>query len=224
MDKIKYGFKMLGDSLEIEMENFPSGISITALEFGKALAKRKMEGYSPDPEEEIDVISGIKNERTTGETIKFIYKKGDYTSGLILLGVLAEKLLKEKIIVQPYEIGGIYYGDKNEAYIRVAIQKMVMTKDALGSSLEIFLPESVNMNSFKPVFSEMAFKYIPEIEAIQFGLGISVTKKANSNIPLSPKRVEVSLAPSRDNKIPALACVYDIVLKSIAMLTIINLI
>lgn len=223
LNKINFDFKKLNDGIEINMYNFPKNIPVTAFDFGKSLAKRTMEGYSPNPDEEIDVTSGIENEKTTGETITFKYFKGDKLSGIILLGVLAEKLLNKKVTSTPYEVGGIFYGDKNEAYIRVAIQKMVMTQDALGSSLELFLPDDVDMSKFKPLFSTLAFELVPEVEAIQFGLGCAISKKASSNLTKVPKRVEISLAPHLDKKIPALSMVYDIVFNSIASLVLINI-
>ncbi|WP_432205183.1 hypothetical protein ACQ9ZF_09885 (plasmid) [Cetobacterium somerae] len=221
-EKIKIKFENIEDGTKLTIYNFPKSISVTALDFGKDLAKRTMEGYSPNPLEEIDVISGIENESTTGEDIIFLYKHGDAASSMILAGVLCKKLLSQAPKAIPLEIGGIYHGEKNEAYIRVAIQKMIITHDSLGSSLEINLPIDTNMNNFKSIFSNIAFSLIPETQAIQFGSGCSVTKKAHSNLTSMPKRVEISLAPNIETKIPALALVYDIIFESIAAFSLLN--
>lgn len=220
--KIKINFENIDNGIKLTIINFPKDISITALDFGKDLAKRTMEGYSPNPEEEIDVISGIVDEKTNGEDIVFIYTNGDLSSAMILVGALCKKLLSEIPTVNPLEIGGIFHGEKNEAYIRVAIQKMIITNDALGSSLEINLPQNTDMNKFKSLFSEIAFSLIPEVQSIQFGLGTAISKKANSNLNIQPKRVEISLAPHIDSKIPALALVYDIVFQSITIFSLLN--
>ena len=57
--KIKINFENTDNGIKLSIINFPKNISITALDFGKDLAKRTMEGYSPNPEEEIDVISEL---------------------------------------------------------------------------------------------------------------------------------------------------------------------
>lgn len=222
-EKIKINFENIENGIKLTILNFPKNISISALDFGKDLAKRTMEGYSPNPDEEIDVISGIVDEKTTGEDIVFVYTHGDLPSSMILVGTLCKKLLTDIPTTTPLEIGGIFHGEKNEAYIRVAIQKMIITNDALGSSLEINLPINTDMNRFKGIFSNIAFSLIPETQSIQFGFGSSVSKKANSNLGTMPKRVEVSLAPHIDSKIPALALVYDVVFQSIAIFSLVNI-
>ncbi|MEG0301100.1 hypothetical protein [Cetobacterium sp.] len=222
-NQIKIKLENIENGVKLSIFGYPKDISITALDFGKDLSRRKMEGYSPDPDEEIDVISGIKDEKTTGEDIVFLYEKGSFTSGLILAGVLAKKLLNYPIKATPLEIGGIFYGDKNEAYIRVAIQKMAITNDSLGSSLEMNLSSNVDLLKFKSLFSYISFSLIPEVQAIQFGLGTAASKKSSSNMPPIPKRVEVSLAPHFESKIPALACIYDVIFESIAAITLINI-
>ncbi|MGL5645228.1 MAG: hypothetical protein ACRDDB_06795, partial [Cetobacterium sp.] len=70
--KIKINFENIDNGIKLTIINFPKNISITALDFGKDLAKRTMEGYSPNPKEEIDVISGIIDEKTNGDDIVFI--------------------------------------------------------------------------------------------------------------------------------------------------------
>ena len=222
-EKIKINFENIENGIKLTVINFPKNIDITALDFGKDLARRTMEGYSPNPNEEIDIISGIVEEKTTGDNIVFLYTFGDLSSAMILVGALCKKLLSQLPTVIPLEIGGIFHGDKNEAYIRVAIQKMIMTKDALGSSLEINLPQNTDMNKFKSIFSNISFSLIPETQSIQFGLGSAVSKKANSTLGIMPKRVEVSLAPKIGNNIPALALVYDIVFQSIAIFSLVNI-
>ncbi|MGL5796818.1 MAG: hypothetical protein ACRCYT_01305 [Cetobacterium sp.] len=213
---IKINFENIENGTKLTIMNFPKGVSITALDFGKDLAKRTMEGYSPNKDEDIDVISGIVEEVTTGEDIVFLYSHGDVLSSMILAGTLCKKLLSTPPVATPIEVGGIFHGEKNDAYIRVAIQKMIITNDALGSSLEVTLPGETDMNKFKSVFSSMAFSIVPEVNAIQFGIGCSVSKKANSNLGIAPKRVEISLAPHLTSKIPALALVYDITFESLA--------
>ncbi|MGL5355677.1 MAG: hypothetical protein ACRDAQ_03885 [Cetobacterium sp.] len=222
-EKIKINFENIENGVKISILNFPKGIAISALDFGTDLAKRTMEGYSPNSEEEIDVTSGIVEEVTTGEDIVFIYNYGDVLAGMILVGTLCKKLLTTAPSAAPIEVGGIFYGEKNDAYIRVAIQKMIITKDALGSSLEINLPAKTDMLNFKGFFSNVAFSLIPEINAIQFGIGCIVSKKANSNLGTAPKRIEISLAPHIESKIPALALVYDIVLESVAAFVLVNI-
>ena len=222
-EKIKINFENIENGIKLTIINFPKNIDITALDFGKDLGRRTMEGYSPNPNEEIDVISGIVEEKTTGDDIVFLYTFGDLSSAMILVGALCKKLLSQLPTVTPLEVGGIFHGDKNEAYIRVAIQKMIMTKDALGSSLEITLPQNTDMDRFKSIFSNISFSLIPETQSIQFGLGSAISKKANSNLGIIPKRVEVSLAPNIGNQIPALALVYDIVFQSIAIFSLVNI-
>lgn len=226
---MKFGTNILFDiestdkNIKLIVKNYPKDINISALDFGKALAQRSMEGYSPNPEEEIDVISGIKDEITTGEDITFIYKNGDIPSTIILGGVLAEKLLKEASIAYPIEIGGINSAEKNNAYIRVAIQKMILTNDSMGSSLEIKIPHSIDIEKYKKNFAYMALALIPEIQGIQFGIGCSVSKKVASNMIPLLNRVEVSLAPHKKRIIPSLANVYSIVFKSISDIILINI-
>ncbi|MGL5543796.1 MAG: hypothetical protein ACRDB6_01675 [Cetobacterium sp.] len=222
-EKIKINFENIENGTKLTVSNFPKEVSITALDFGKDLAKRTMEGYSPNPLEEIDVISGINEELTTGEDIIFIYAHGDFISSMILVGALCKKLITAVPTTTPLEIGGIFHGEKNDAYIRVAIQKMIITNDALGSSLQINLPFETDMSLFKSRFSNIAFSLIPEVQSVQFGLGAPISKKANSNLGIIPKRVEVSLAPHIESKIPALALVYDIVFESLAIFTLVNL-
>ncbi len=222
-NQIKIELKDIDNGIKVIVSGYPKDISITALDFGKDLARRKMEGYSPNPEEEIDVISGIKNEQTTGEDIVFLYENGSFVSGIILAGVLAKKLLNIPVVASPLEIGGIFAGDKNEAYIRIAIQKMIVTNDALGSSLELNLPSGIDMLKFKSLFSYISFSLVPEVQSIQFGLGIGSSKKSNSNMPIIPNRAEISLAPHIGSQIPSLAYVYDVVFESIAAITLINM-
>ena len=100
---------------------------------------------------------------------------------------------------------------------------MILTKDTLGSSLEIILPPDTDMDKFKSIFSNLSFSLIPEAQSIQFGLGAAVSKKSNSNLVVMPKRVEISLEPHRKNEIPALALVYDVVFQSIAIFSLINI-
>lgn len=220
--KIKASFENIENGVRIDIENFPSGISISALDFGKDLAKRSVEGYTPNPNEEIDVISGISDEKTTGEKISFIYSFGDFIAGMILIGTLSKKLLNNFSKAIPIEVGGISYGDKNEAYIRVAIQKMILTEDALGSVIEISFPIDVDINSIKSEFSNMVFSLVPEVEAIEFGFGISASKKAISNYGNYPKIAKIALGPNLSHKIPALALSYDIVFEAIANFVTLN--
>lgn len=209
--------------IELKIKGVPEGIKITAIDFGRDLSKRKMEGFSPDPEEEIDVISGIENETTNGKEIIFRYYRGNKLDAIILAGTIAKKILKTPIVARATEIGGISVGEKNEAYIRVAVQKVIMTKDSLGSALEIDLSEDIDVDKFKPDFSGILFKLISDAEAVQFGLGIKSGKKASTNFGIYPKKVEVTFAPDRNRIIPAIAAVYDIAVESIAAITILNI-
>ncbi|MGL4998817.1 hypothetical protein [Cetobacterium sp.] len=222
-EKIKINFENIENGIKLSILNFPKGIAVSALDFGTDLAKRTVEGYSPNKEEEIDVISGIVEEVTTGDDIVFIYNYGDILSSMILVGSLCKKLLPNTLSAFPTEVGGIFYGEKNDAYIRIAIQKMIITKDALGSSLEINLPVETDMSKFKGEFSKIAFTLIPEIQAIQFGYGCAISKKANSNLGVTPKRAQLSFAPHLKSKIPALALVYNIVLESLAAFILVNI-
>ena len=195
--------------------NFPKNINITASDFIKALAQRTMEGFSPNSEEEIDIIQGIDKEKTTGENIIVLYTLGDINSCIILAGVLYKKLLNYNINVMPLEIGGISAGEKNEAYIRVAIQKMIITKDSLGSSLEFILPKNINFLQFKKDFSYILLELIPETTALEFNLGKASSKKSLSNIGYELNKVQVTFAPHIEGKIPALALVHCILIESI---------
>ncbi|SJZ75489.1 chorismate synthase [Cetobacterium ceti] len=221
----KFNFKLekIDDGVKLTIKNIPQGIAITAMDFGRDLAKRTMEGYSPNPDEEIDVLSGIENEKTTGEDIVFSYIKGTYESAMILAGTIGKKILDRKVISRASEIGGITVGEKNEAYIRVAVQKMAMTNDSLGSVGEIDLPFDTDMDRFKGVFANYVFSIIPEVEAIQYGLGIGVGKKSAENLGIEPKKAIITFGPHRERKIPALSAVYDIVLESIAVIALINM-
>lgn len=220
---IKINIENIDEGTKLTISNYPKNISITALDFGKALAKRNIEGYSPNPKEEIDVIQGIDKELTTGEDIIFLYTLGTVYSCLILAGVLAQKLINFKINVLPLEIGGISAGDKNEAYIRVAIQKMIITKDSLGSSLEFVLPNSIDFSAFKKYFTSLSLEIIPEISAIEFGFGKNIVKKSLSNLNYSANRIQITFAPHIQGEIPALALVHEILIESIIYLTIINI-
>lgn len=209
IENIENGYKLT-------IRNFPKNINITALDFIKALSQRTMEGFSPNPEEEIDIIQGIDKEKTTGEDIIVLYALGDINSCVILAGVLYKKLLDYNINVTPLEIGGINAGEKNEAYIRVAIQKMIITKDSLGSSLEFILPKNINFLKFKKDFSSTLLDIIPEVTAIEFNLGKLSSKKSLTNMGYEVNKIQVTFAPHMEGKIPALALVYSILIESIA--------
>lgn len=220
---ININIENIENGVKLIISNYPKNINITALDFGKALAKRTTEGYTPNPHEEIDVIQGIDKELTTGEDIIFLYTFGSIYSCLILAGVLAQKLIDFKINVLPLEIGGISAGEKNEAYIRVAIQKMIITKDSLGSSLEFVLPNSIDFSTFKKSFTALSLEVIPEISAIEFGFGKNIVKKSLSNLNFSANRVQITFAPHIQGEIPALALAHEILVESIVYLTIINI-
>ena len=209
-DRFKIKISENSEGVELVVSGVPRGIEITAMDFGKDLARREMEGVTINPEEEIDVVSGITEEKTTGEDIRFEYKKGDVVSAVILAGVLAKKIVKGGIEGKTIDIGGISTNEKNNEYIKIGIQKMIMTKDSFGGSVECSLPEGMNVNLIKADLSKLLFSTVPEIEAIQFGLGIKSTKVTALSEKVYPKMVLVTFSPNKALKYPCIAAVMDV--------------
>ncbi|WP_319371571.1 hypothetical protein [uncultured Ilyobacter sp.] len=207
---------------ELVVSGVPCGIDITAVDFGKDLARREMEGVTIDSEEEIDVVSGIVDEKTTGENIKFEYKKGDVVSAIILAGVLAKKMVRGGIAGKTIDIGGISTNEKNNEYIKIGIQKMIMTKDSFGGAVECFLPAWVDMNLIKADLSNLLFSIVPEIEAIQFGMGIKATKVTALSAEAYPKRVLVTFSPNKDLKYPCIAAIMDVFVEAATAIVVAN--
>jgi len=208
------------DGVDLVVSGVPGGVDITAVDFGKDLARREMEGVTLDPEEEIDVVSGIIDEKTTGEDIKFEYKKGDIFSAVILAGVLAKKLVKGSIEGKTIDIGGISTNEKNSEYIKIGIQKMIMTKDSFGGTVECSLPAEVDMNLIKADLSKLLFSTVLEIEAIQFGMGIKSTKVTALTAQSYPNRVQVTFSPNKELKYPCIAAVMDVFIEAAAAIVI----
>lgn len=209
-DRFKIKISEYSDGIELVISGVPEGIGVTALDFGKDLARREMEGVVIDPEEEIDVVSGITEEKTTGEDIKFEYKKGNVVSAVILAGVLAKKVVKGGIEGKTVDIGGISTNEKNNEYIKIGIQKMIITRDSFGGAVECSLPTGLDVNLIKGDLSKLLFSTVPEIEAIQFGMGVKATKVTALSEQPYPKRVLVTFSPNKDLKYPCIAAVMDI--------------
>ena len=219
-DRFRINITENSHGVDLVVSGVPEGIDITAVDFGKDLARREMEGVTLDPEEEIDVVSGITDEKTTGEDIKFEYKKGDIVSAVILAGVLAKKLVNGGIEGTTIDIGGISTNEKNSEYIKIGIQKMIMTKDSFGGTVECSLPAEVDMNLIKADLSKILFSTVSEIEAIQFGMGIKSTKVTALTAQPYPNRVQVTFSPNKELKYPCIAAVMDVFIEAVAAIVI----
>lgn len=198
------------EGVDLKILGVPKGIAVTAMDFGKDLARREMEGAPINPNEEIDVVTGISQEMTTGEDILFEYQNGDKVAAMILAGVLAKKILKGGIEARAVDIGGISTHEKNNEYINIGIQKMIVTKDSLGGTVECSLPGEINMDIIKGELSSLLFSMVPEIEAIQFGIGVKASKETASALQNPPKKVSVTFGPDRKVKYPSLAAIMDV--------------
>lgn len=221
-EKVSFEIRAHHNILELNVTGIPKGLSITAMDFGKELARRNAEGVEINPEEEIDVVQGIEKEHTTGEDIKFIYKNGSKSSALILVGVLVKKILGEEIVARASEVGGISTDEKNSSYIQVALQKMAMHKDSLGGVIECVFPWDTDLDALKVDFSSLLFKIIPEVSAIEFGYGIKAVKETRNAITPSPKLIKITLLPETNGKIPCLATTMDVVVEAIANIVAVN--
>lgn len=215
-DRMSFEMRENNNIVEISVSGIPRGISITPMDFGRDLARRSAEGVEINPEEEIDVVQGIEDEFTTGEDVKFVYREGDKSSAMILVGVLAKKVLGRDISARAAEIGGISTDEKNGSYIQVALQKMVINKDSLGGVVECSFPWDTNLDEMKADFSSIILNIIPEVCAIEFGHGIKGAKESHNSITPAPKKILVSLLPERKGKAPCLATTMDVVIEAIA--------
>ncbi len=210
--------KEIGNLVEMKISGVKSGIKITPTDFGLDLHRRKMEGVTPDPREEIDVISGICDEITTGEDIVFEYLYGDKLSAIILAGTIAKKLLPYEVKAIALEIGGINTNEQNKDYITIAIQKMLGTNDSIGGVVECELPYTLELApSVKGEFSRVVYELMEEVSAIQFGNGILDSRSNAREYQLVKNKILVTFGPHMVNKeiIPCLAGVRDVVIESI---------
>lgn len=225
---VRYGNRMSfemrenNNVIEVSVSGIPKGINITPMDFGRDLARRNAEGVYINPAEEIDVVQGIEDEFTTGEDVKFIYREGSKTSALILIGVLAKKLTGSDISARAIEIGGISTDEKNESYITVALQKMIMQGDSLGGAVECSFPWDTDLDSIKGDFSSLLFSSMSEVSAVEFGHGIKGVKETYSAIMPAPKKIRVSLLPHKSGKVPCLAVNMDVVIEAIANIVVAN--
>jgi chorismate synthase len=210
--------KEIGDLVEMKISGVKAGIKITPTDFGLDLHRRKMEGVTPDPREEIDVISGICDEVTTGEDIIFEYLYGDKLSAIILAGTIAKKQLPYEVKATALEIGGINTNEQNKDYITIAIQKMLGTNDSIGGVVECVLPYTLEVtSSIKGEFSRVIYELIEEVSAIQFGNGILDSRSNAKDYQLAKNKILVTFGPHMASKkiIPCLAAVRDVVVESV---------
>ena len=221
-EKVSFEISTHHNILELNVTGIPKGLSITAMDFGKDLARRNAEGVEINPEEEIDVVQGIEEEHTTGEDIKFIYKNGSESSAIILVGVLVKKILGEEIVARASEVGGISTDEKNDSYIQVALQKMAMHKDSLGGAIQCVFPWDTDIDALKGDFASLLFNTIPEVSAVEFGYGVKAVKETRNAMTPEPKRIHVTLLPERNGKIPCLAITMDVVVEAIANIVVVN--
>ena len=214
---MKGEIREIGDLVEVKVSGVEAGIKITPTDFGLDLHRRKMEGVSPDPREEIDVLSGICDEMTTGEDIVFEYLYGDILSGIILAGTVAKKCLPYKVEGKAREIGGIHTDEKNEDYITIAIQKMLGTNDSIGGVVECNLPYDLDISEIKGEFSRVVYDTMREVTAIQFGNGIKDSRSNANDYTLSKNQIIITFGPhmEKNNRIPCLAAIRDVVVESI---------
>jgi len=205
------------DETKLIVSGVKKGIKITPTDFGMDLHRRKMEGVTPDPREEIDVIQGIDNEVTTGEDIIFEYKYGNKLSAIILAGTIAKKHLSYEVNATAQEIGGINTAEQNKDYIKIAIQKMLGTGDSIGGVVECILPYNLDLKPIKGIFSSVVFDLIEEVTAIQYGNGIKDSRSNANDYKLNKNSIIITFGPhmAKENKIPSLAGIMDVVIDSI---------
>ncbi|MGB6128061.1 MAG: hypothetical protein WBG30_04870 [Psychrilyobacter sp.] len=220
---MKFGKNMTVEIVEIEngvrliVGGVKNGISITPTDFGMDLHRRKMEGVTVDPREEIDVLQGIKDEVTTGEDIIFEYLYGDILSAVVLAGTVAKKHIPYELQALAIEIGGINTAEQNKDYITIAIQKMLGTSDSIGGVVECELPYTMDLNSIKGEFSQVIHSLMEEVSAIEFGNGIKDRRSNAKEYELSKNKILVTFGPhmKNKNKIPCLAGVRDVIVDSV---------
>ncbi|OQY41708.1 MAG: hypothetical protein B6227_04345 [Fusobacteriia bacterium 4572_74] len=210
IEKMENGVKLIVGGVK-------KGISITPTDFGMDLHRRKMEGVTVDPREEIDVLQGIKDEVTTGEDIIFEYLYGDELSAIVLAGTVAKKQIPYELRAVAIEMGGINTAEQNKDYITIAIQKMLGTNDSIGGVVECNLPYNLELNSVKGEFSWIIHNLMEEVSAIQFGNGIKDARSNAKEYELSKNKVTVTFGPHMKNmnKIPCLAGVRDVIVDSV---------
>ena len=209
--------KEIGNLVEMKISGIKKGISITPTDFGLDLHRRKMEGVTVDPREEIDVIQGIKDEVTTGEDIIFEYLYGDKLSAIVLAGTLAKKQLSYEVSASALEIGGISTNEQNKDYITIAIQKMLGTSDSIGGVVECILPYTLDIRSIKGEFSKVIYELMEEVSAIQFGNGVLDSRSNAKEFLLTKNKILVTFGPHMAERkiIPCLAGIRDVVIESI---------
>ncbi|MCK5780676.1 MAG: hypothetical protein KAH04_06620 [Psychrilyobacter sp.] len=208
------------DGVKVIVSGVKKGIKITSTDFGMDLFRRKMEGVTPDPREEIDVIQGIIEEVMTGEDIIFDYKHGDKLSAVILAGTIAKKHLSYEVKALAQEIGGINTAEQNKDYIKIAIQKMLGTEDSIGGVVECILPYTLDLNEIKGSFSNAIYSLMNEVTAIQFGNGIKDSRSSAKDYKLNKNSVIVTFGPhmKKEGRIPSLAGIRDVVVDSLLAL------
>ena len=214
-DRVSFEMRENNNVVEVSVSGIPKGINITPMDFGRDLARRSAEGVVINPAEEIDVVQGIEDEFTTGEDVKFIYREGNKSSAMILVGVLAKKILGRGITARAVEIGGISADEKNDTYVHIALQKMIMSKDSLGGVVECSFPWDTDLETIKSDFSSILFSTIPGVCALEFGHGIKGVRESHHGITPSPKKIMVSLLPEKNGKVPCLAVTMDVVIEAI---------
>ena len=220
---MKFGKNMTVEIVNIEngvkliVGGVKSGISITPTDFGMDLHRRKMEGVTVDPREEIDVLQGIRDEVTTGEDIIFEYLYGDDLSAVVLAGTIAKKHIPYELKALAVEIGGINTAEQNKDYITIAIQKMLGTGDSIGGVVECVLPYNLDINPIKGEFSWVIHTLMEEVSAIEFGNGVKDSRSSAKDYELSKNKILVTFGPhmKNTNKIPCLAAVRDIIVESV---------
>lgn len=220
---MKFGKNMTVEIVNIEngvkliVGGVKSGISITPTDFGMDLHRRKMEGVTVDPREEIDVLQGIKDEVTTGEDIIFEYLYGDDLSAVVLAGTIAKKHIPYELKALAVEIGGINTAEQNKDYITIAIQKMLGTNDSIGGVVECVLPYNLDLNPIKGEFSWVIHSLMEEVSAVEFGNGVKDSRSSAKDYELSKNKIQVTFGPHMKNmnKIPCLAGVRDVIIDSV---------
>ncbi len=220
---MKFGKNMTVEIVKIEngvklrVGGVKKGISITPTDFGMDLHRRKMEGVTVDPREEIDVVQGIKDEMTTGEDVIFEYLHGDELSAVVLAGTIAKKHIPYELKALAVEIGGISAVEQNKEYITIAIQKMLGTNDSIGGAVECILPYNLDLNPIKGEFSWIIHNLMKEVSAIEFGNGVKDSRSNAKEYQLSKNKILVTFGPHMKdmNKIPCLAGVRDVIVDSI---------
>lgn len=220
---MKFGKNMTVEIVNIEngvkliVGGVKSGISITPTDFGMDLHRRKMEGVTVDPREEIDVLQGIEDEVTTGEDIIFEYLYGDELSAVVLAGTIAKKHIPYELKALAVEIGGINTAEQNKDYITIAVQKMLGTNDSIGGVVECELPYNLDLNPIKGEFSWVIHSLMKEVSAIEFGNGVKDRRSNEKEYELSKNKILVTFGPHMKNmnKIPCLAGVRDVIVDSV---------